>query len=1068
MKPFARSFSALPWGLTLLWIAMAVASVEAKQTNEGDAGPWITAEEYSAPPPSSSRDLLVVPHLQQCNAAWGSQVLGTCAETICQSGCALTCATMLLQANGVAVQPNTLNSWLTSHGGYSGGCLIIWSVAAGYPGSDMSWYGSSSYQLSTLRAELDGGNPVIANVTVSGFNHFIVVTGYSGSGTSAGQFTVLDPLQTNAGLLSSYSVQGLRIFHNVGAPEQGANVTCAWTISADNGSFIPLPATWHMWRGLGNDFYRIALDQSGATGPYAIQLVDGDGSGTWDVLTGQTASHVEFDFTPPTGLSSGGGHFFRIVPNGSNGPAWCSSATWFAGSLPSVTVTVVPSPLIIGESAEIQWQVSGGIPGLPQGGWTGNIRLQWRQNGSGLTDLPAQAVSAGSFEFTVPASIAGATLPGCQFQIQGSNATSGTTIPSGQVSDLSPSFCIEALDPPQCDVQPQELDFGTAAPGEVVSRTFTITNSGGGTLSGSVSESCPAYTITSGSGSYNLGAGQSRQVTVRLQSSTPGNFNCQVQTGGSCQAVACAGVVELAPVCDVDPQVLDFGTAAPGEVVSRAFSITNSGGGTLSGSVGESCVGYTISSGGGAYNLEAGQSRQVTMRLQSSTPGEFSCQVQSGGSCPGVACTGQVEAPICQLTIVQPDVNTIWTLGQNPVVNWSGQELSGQVRLYLESQSLSWDLGFHPSGAQGGTASISLPSDLLPADTYWLRIEDGEDAQCQAQSPLFQVVAPDWPVSHFQPVAPTGQPFPILLTGELWIGDDLIPGSEIGVFDGDLCVGAALYLEPGTVVLAQAADPGAGLPGYTPGHPILFRGWSPGGEECGGQPNWRVAPVTFGNGPGAILDELVINCPPELTLLTGLDSPCGQVDELGSAEAGFLHDWQQGLIAVAIQDAQRDTLHARILVNNEIQWIGVLPAGGGLWRPGQHLSLTPWLHGNIHLHLEVEDGLNTWNGSGEACTWLLDFLSVPVARPRTLRLHAPVPNPFNPSTRIQVDLPQPAWLRANVWNLQGAQVATLHDGLVPAGSHLLRWEAGQTASGIYLVVVEVDGNHLVERLILLR
>jgi hypothetical protein len=1068
MKSFARSFGASPWGLALLWIAVAVSIAEAKRNHEGDSGPWIPVEDYMAPAPSSSRDLLVVPHLQQCNAAWGSQMLGTCAETICQSGCALTCAAMLLQANGVTVQPNALNSWLTSHGGYSGGCLIVWSVAATYPGSDMTWYGSSSYQLSTLRAELDGGNPVIANVTVSGFNHFIVVTGYSGSGTSASQFTVLDPLQTNAGLLSSYSVQGLRIFHNVGAPEQGANVTCAWTISADNGSFIPLPATWHMWRGLGNDFYRIALDQSGATGPYAIQLVDGDGSGTWDVLTGQTASHVEFDFTPPTGLSSGGGHFFRIVPNGTNGPAWCNSATWYAGNLPSVSVTVSPSTLIVGENAQVEWQVSGGIPGLPQGGWTGNIRLQWRQNGTGLTDLPPQAVSAGSYDFTVPASISGASLPGCQFQIQGSNAATGTSMPGGQVSDLSPSFCIEVLDPPQCNVQPQELDFGTAAPGEAVSRTFTITNSGGGTLSGSVSESCTGYTISAGGGTYNLSAGQSRQVTVRLQSSTPGDFSCQVQTGGSCPGVDCTGGVEQEPVCEVVPQELDFGTAAPGEAVSRTFTITNSGGGTLSGSVSESCTGYTISAGGGTYNLDAGQFRQVTVRLQSGTPGEFTCQIQSGGNCLGVDCAGEVEAPICQLTIGQPDANTIWILGQDPVVSWSGQELSDQVRLHLESQSLSWDLGFHPSTAQGGTASISLPSDLLPADTYRLRIEDGEDDQCQAQSPLFQVLATEWPVSHFQPVAPTGQSYPILLAGELWIGDDLNPGSEIGVFDGDLCVGAALYLEPGAVVMAQAADPGAGLPGFVSGHPIHFRGWSPGGEECIGQPNWLGAPAVFGEGSGAILDELVINCPPELTLLTGPDSPCGQVDELGSSESGFLHDWQQGLIAVAVQDAQRDTLRARVLVNGVPQWSGILPTGGGLWRPGQHLSLMPWLQENIHLHLEVEDGSNTWNESGETCTWWLDFLSVPSDRPVEFRLHAPVPNPFNPSTSLQVDLPRSTRLRAVVWNLHGAQVAVLHDAELPAGSHWLHWEAGQAASGPYWVVVEAGGQQLVERLILLH
>ncbi|MCA9727538.1 MAG: fibronectin type III domain-containing protein, partial [Candidatus Eisenbacteria bacterium] len=64
-------------------------------------------------------------------------------------------------------------------------------------------------------------------------------------------------------------------------------------------------------------------------------------------------------------------------------------------------------------------------------------------------------------------------------------------------------------DDPLCQVVPSFLDFGIVEAGFVKSRSFTIENVGGGTLTGVVSAQCDGeWNITAGAGSYALGAGE--------------------------------------------------------------------------------------------------------------------------------------------------------------------------------------------------------------------------------------------------------------------------------------------------------------------------------------------------------------------------------------------------------------------------------------------------------------------------------------------------------------------------------------------------------------------------------
>jgi len=59
----------------------------------------------------------------------------------------------------------------------------------------------------------------------------------------------------------------------------------------------------------------------------------------------------------------------------------------------------------------------------------------------------------------------------------------------------------------------------------------------------------------------------------------------------------------------------------------------------------------------------------------------------------------------------------------------------------------------------------------------------------------------------------------------------------------------------------------------------------------------------------------------------------------------------------------------------------------------------------------------------------------------TARLMPSAPNPFRASTRIAFSLPQAEAARLEVFNVNGARVRTLADGVLPAGEHTFDWNA---------------------------
>ena len=93
------------------------------------------------------------------------------------------------------------------------------------------------------------------------------------------------------------------------------------------------------------------------------------------------------------------------------------------------------------------------------------------------------------------------------------------------------------------------------------------------------------------------------------------------------------------------------------------------------------------------------------------------------------------------------------------------------------------------------------------------------------------------------------------------------------------------------------------------------------------------------------------------------------------------------------------------------------------------------------------------------------------ARPLRNQLHAPLPNPFNPSTSIRFEIAEgePVYLR--LYDVRGSLVKTFYAGtMLSAGEHGVQWNGRNDRetslpSGVYFLELRVGGYRQCEKLV---
>jgi Fibronectin type III domain len=256
--------------------------------------------------------------------------------------------------------------------------------------------------------------------------------------------------------------------------------------------------------------------------------------------------------------------------------------------------------------------------------------------------------------------------------------------------------------PPVIQVAPTGLAYGSILSGTSKTGSFTVSNSGGSTLSGSAAVSTP-FSIVSG-GTYNLGANQSQTVTVAFNPTTAGTYNQNVTlTGGGGATVGLSAAATNAPappVIQVAPTSLAYGSILSGTSKTGSFTVSNSGGSTLSGSAAVSAPFNIVS--GGTYNLGANQSQTVTVAFNPTTAGTYNQNViltGGGGATVGLSATA-IDAPVSPAIQVTPTSLAYGTI------------LSGA------SKTSSFTVSNSGGGTLSGSAAVSAPFSIVSGGTY--------------------------------------------------------------------------------------------------------------------------------------------------------------------------------------------------------------------------------------------------------------------------------------------------------------------------------------------------------------
>ena len=164
---------------------------------------------------------LGVPSFRQAEDKWGDDPLGGVEAngTLGGEGCAVASAAMVFKFYGIDVDPQQLNWFLTTVGGYTENGWLYWDRAAWFAPDRVQhvYEDLASYQL--IDSNLSRGNPVIVRVRLpSGVTHFVVIAGKDGF-----DYLVADPGSGSAkGLYPlrelGSDIEALRFYERIANP----------------------------------------------------------------------------------------------------------------------------------------------------------------------------------------------------------------------------------------------------------------------------------------------------------------------------------------------------------------------------------------------------------------------------------------------------------------------------------------------------------------------------------------------------------------------------------------------------------------------------------------------------------------------------------------------------------------------------------------------------------------------------------------------------------------------------------------------------------------------------------
>ena len=345
---------------------------------------------------------------------------------------------------------------------------------------------------------------------------------------------------------------------------------------------------------------------------------------------------------------------------------------------------------------------------------TGGGTLSWSASDSAtwLSLSPASGTGNG----VVTASVASGTLTA------GSYSGTITLSATGTASVTVPvAFTITAAPvPPAIGLSPTSLSFTAQAGINPAAQTLTISNTGGGTLSWSASDSATWLSLSPASGTGN------GVVTASVASGTltAGSYSGTITlsaTGTASVTVPVAFTITAAPVppaIGLSPTSLSFtAQQGGGNPAAQTLNISNTGGGTLSWSVSNNAMWVSHSPTSGTGNGVV----TISVTTGSLTAGTYNGVVTL--SAPGAT---SVTVPVTFTVTAAPTItlspSSLSYAATQGAANPANQNVSltnsGGTLSWTVSDDASWLAVSPTSGSGNSTLTTSVNTAGLTAGTY--------------------------------------------------------------------------------------------------------------------------------------------------------------------------------------------------------------------------------------------------------------------------------------------------------------------------------------------------------------
>jgi len=335
---------------------------------------------------------------------------------------------------------------------------------------------------------------------------------------------------------------------------------------------------------------------------------------------------------------------------------------------------------------------------------------------------------------------------------------------------------------------------------------------------------------------------------------------------------------------------------------------------------------------------------------------------------------------------------------------------------------------------------------------YWMEFfsEDSEEAAF-LRDRLNSPAARQLLVYHFtDPPGSTGEPDPLM-----------------GVFDADLSAVGGYPVIPRKVAVANGSGYAAGQ-GFTAGDQLILYEYSSFLVDIVGNV-WAVPDGSSGTVFDGLMDLIwplpdrdmrvtVSGTEPYDNAPGGTRASMVQMDttEAPYGDIVALHDDHCFIPTVSALDLETDDLFHGIAADPGLMDLTPFDAVFYASTNEEHVTISP--ESAAWIISEIEQGVTGIEEEGT---------------PRAVALRQNYPNPFNPLTRIDLLMPRTGRARMTVYDVGGRRVATIFDGVLSAGPHVVSWDGrdsgGRAASsGVYLCRLEACGTVLTRKMVLLR